>query len=84
MSNYDPSAVNMNGIIFPNQIKPKYKLAMGIFYACYSDARDKGDLSNLGSWRDHIAIEAGAMYLGFPGLTWWWSDPNVENPRNKD
>jgi RHS repeat-associated protein len=70
---------SFDGAVFPNGVSPPYKLGLGMFYACYSDNRGTGDYSSLGAWKDHIAVDSGAVYLGYYGLAWWWSDPNTEN-----
>ncbi|MGI6496840.1 MAG: RHS repeat domain-containing protein [Kiritimatiellia bacterium] len=64
-----------DGAVFPCEVSPPYKLAIGLFYACYSDNEGTGEFDTLGSWKDHVAIEAGAEYLGYHGLAWWWSAP---------
>jgi hypothetical protein len=63
-------------VVFPTDVSPPYKLAFGIFYACDSDRSDD-EVSGLGSWRDHIAIDAGASFLGYSGLEWWHTTPNM-------
>lgn len=65
--------------VLSSEVDPPYKLGLGMFYACHSETQGRGDLNNLGRWRDHIAIKAGATYLGFDGLAWWWSEPITEN-----
>ncbi|MDA3875388.1 MAG: hypothetical protein PF795_15685 [Kiritimatiellae bacterium] len=64
---------------FPIEVSPAYKLAIGAFFACQSDDEEEG----LGRWRDHIAIEAGGMYRGYPGNAYWWSNGVVINPINE-
>jgi hypothetical protein len=70
----DPDGDNF---VFPTDVTPPYKLAIGAFYACQSDQDEAG-----GRWRDHIAIPQGGMYVGFPGLAWWWTRPVTINPIN--
>jgi RHS repeat-associated protein len=70
---------SFDGVVFPSEVSPPHKLGLGMFYACYSDNRGTGDYSSLGAWKDHIAVDSGAVYLGYYGLAWWWSDPNTEN-----
>ncbi|MCK9305357.1 MAG: hypothetical protein M0P27_08180, partial [Bacteroidales bacterium] len=70
---------SFNGAIFPSEVSPPYKLAIGRFYACYSDNKGIEEYSSLGAWKDHIAVDSGAEYLGFLGPAFWWSDPNTEN-----
>ena len=64
--------------VYPTQVTPPYRLAIGGFYACQSD-KFNPDVDN-GRWRDHIAIDHGGMYIGFSGLAWWWTKPVTLNP----
>jgi hypothetical protein len=73
----DPNGGNF---VFPSQVSPKYKLAIGAFFACESDKFDPSE--DNGKWRNHIAIDQGGMFVGFPGLEWWWTEPVIINPIN--
>ncbi len=66
-----------NDTIYPACITPKYKIAVGMFYACESNynLEKNKDLKPNGYWRDHVALDFGGFFLGYDESAWWFPLP---------
>jgi RHS repeat-associated protein len=60
-------------MIFPDEVHPSYKLSIGYFMACDS----KNQYRNV-RWQDHFAIEYGAVFKGFTGDAYYFTE--LEGP----